>query len=68
MIQISILRPILVWNADVTSYIGITGHSSNAGNFFLWAIGDSLEGVGSLLVSRAGSFSTSALGHRGASI
>ncbi|QQP51833.1 Uncharacterized protein FKW44_013298, partial [Caligus rogercresseyi] len=59
--QGSILGPILylVLVADVTSCVGI-GNEENSGyadDFFYWAVGDSLEGVGSLLESRADAFS-----------
>ncbi|QQP39269.1 Uncharacterized protein FKW44_020095, partial [Caligus rogercresseyi] len=65
--QGSILGPILylVLVADVTSCVGI-GNEDNSGyadDFFLWAVGDSLEGVGSLLESRADAFSRFAGGN-----
>ncbi|QQP56153.1 Uncharacterized protein FKW44_000725, partial [Caligus rogercresseyi] len=65
--QGSILGPILylVLVADVTSCVGI-GNEDNSGyadDFFLWAVGDSLEGVGSLLDSRADAFSRFAGGN-----
>ncbi|QQP41547.1 Uncharacterized protein FKW44_015956, partial [Caligus rogercresseyi] len=65
--QGSILGPILylVLVADVTSCVGV-GNEDNSGyadDFFLWAVGDSLEEVGSLLESRADAFSRFAGGN-----
>ncbi|QQP48969.1 Hypothetical protein FKW44_009461 [Caligus rogercresseyi] len=55
------LGPILylVLVADVTSCVGIgdEDNSSYADDFFLWAVGDSLEEVGLLLETKADAFS-----------
>ncbi|QQP57107.1 Uncharacterized protein FKW44_001986, partial [Caligus rogercresseyi] len=65
--QGSILGPILylVLVADVTSCVGIGDeeNSSYADDFFLWAVGDSLEEVGLLLETKADAFSKYAGGN-----
>ncbi|QQP38455.1 Uncharacterized protein FKW44_019028, partial [Caligus rogercresseyi] len=62
-----LLGPILylVLVADVTSCVGIGDeeNSSYADDFFLWAVGDSLEEVGLLLETKADAFSKYAGGN-----